>query len=133
MKLNFQSDMKFVTLKTQNMQNLKVFYYCIAFFLTETTPVVSNDGIQIGPNVRLPPNYDVQVLPSIPVRVNISVVLIDIISVDEPKQVEFKTIPSLRRKCLLKTLKYFPFQLLHLLLGFRMKWFDHRVIVGEEF
>ena len=103
MKLNFQSDMKFVTLKTQNMQRLKIYFSCMVFWGAGTTPVLSNDEVQIGPNVRLPPTYDVQVLPSVPVTVNMSVVLFEIVSVNEPKQVEFKTTEILQDRPILKT------------------------------
>ena len=44
--------------------------------------------VQIGPDVKLPNGYDVQVLPSVPVHVNVSVLLFEVLSVDEPKQVE---------------------------------------------
>ena len=64
------------------------YFWCLAFSLTGT--MASKDGVRLGPNVRLPPTYDVQVLPSIPVRVNISVILFEIVSVNEPKQVQFK-------------------------------------------
>ena len=66
-----------------------LFIFCVQLCLTLSfTQVKSSNEAQIGPNVRLPSNYDVQVLPSIPVHVNVSVVLFEIISVDEPKQVK---------------------------------------------
>ena len=104
---SFQSDMKFATLKTQNMQHLKVCYCCMAFLLAETRPVLSNDGIQIGPNVRLPPTYDVQVFPSSPVPVNMSVVLFEIVSVNEPEQVQYKITIVLQHRHFFKN-SYFP-------------------------
>ena len=69
--------------------------------------MASKDGVQLGPNVRLPPNYDVEVLPSIPVRVNMSVILFEIVSVNEPKQVQFKTNMILLKVVFLKL--FFPY------------------------
>ena len=58
---------------------------CTGLLLAKT---VSSSDVQIGPNVKLPSTYDVQVLPGVPVFVNISIVLFEIISIDEPNQVE---------------------------------------------
>ena len=63
--------------------------YCTVLLLAET--VYSSD-VQIGPNVKLPSTYDVQVVPAVPVLVNMSIVLFEIISIDEPNQVEFLNI-----------------------------------------
>ena len=65
----------------------------ITLLLARTPKPVCSNEVSIGPNVKLPSTYDVQILPSVPVHVNVSVILFEIISVDEPKQVEcFKSL-----------------------------------------
>ena len=54
--------------------------------------VFSKDIVQIGSHIQLPSSYDIQALPSIPVHVNVSVFLYEIISIDEPKQVTIKAV-----------------------------------------
>lgn len=50
--------------------------------------ILPSHEVKIGPHVSLPITYDVQVLPSVPVHVNVSLLIFEILTVDEPKQVK---------------------------------------------
>ena len=81
--------------RMKSLKHLKIISALIYLFLIgargKVENVPSDDAIKIGPHVRLPSTYDVQVLPSTPVHVNVSLLLFKILSVNEPKQVEYST------------------------------------------
>ena len=81
-------------LKKGNNKSLKMFWrylknFCYnALFLVATQKsVFATAEVQISPNIMLPTTYNVQILPNFPVHVNVSIILYEIISVDEPRQV----------------------------------------------